>query len=73
MGAFIMLGVGIDDMIVFVQCYDNLSEKDKLASGPEKVALTMKHAGAAITVTSTTDLAAFACGAFSVSWPSVII
>ena len=61
------LGIGIDDMFVIVQCYNNLDPK-KMAglSVEERMGLTMKHAGVAITVTSLTDIFAFGIGALTV-------
>ena len=60
-------GIGIDDMFVIVQCYNNLDPK-KVAglSVEERIGLTMKHAGVAITVTSLTDIFAFGIGALTV-------
>lgn len=62
-----ILGIGIDDMFVIVQCLDNLDKQ-----GDEDisylVSMTMKHAGVAITITSITDVIVFAIGASSVSF-----
>jgi Niemann-Pick C1 protein len=45
-------GIGIDDMFVIVQCLDNLTEQQVSSlTIPERIAVTMKHAGVAITVT----------------------
>ena len=54
-------------MFVIVQCYNNLDLK-KIAglSVEERMGLTMKHAGVAITVTSLTDIFAFGIGALTV-------
>ena len=53
---FLLLGIGIDDMFVIMQCYDNLSLEEKSSPDiPLRVALTMRRAGVAITVTSITD------------------
>lgn len=64
---FLLLGIGIDNMFVIVQCYENLDDEEK-ESGTlaERIGKTMKHAGAAITVTSGTDFAAFIIGASTV-------
>lgn len=60
-------------MFVIVQCWYNLSpEKTKDKSLHEKIGLTMKHAGVAITVTSLTDVFAFGIGAVTVSFPYMI-
>ena len=63
----LMLGVGIDDMFVIVHAFDNLSTPEKrLKSLAQNMGTTMKHAGVAITITSVTDLLAFAIGATTV-------
>jgi len=65
---FLMLGIGIDDMFVIVQCYNNVV-KEGLHVGldhHEVIGLTMKHAGVAITVTSVTNILVFAIGASTV-------
>jgi Niemann-Pick C1 protein len=53
-------------MFVIMQCWNNLSDKEKKMSLPERVGLTMKHAGVSITVTSITDFVAFAVGGTTV-------
>jgi Niemann-Pick C1 protein len=64
---FLAMGIGIDDMFVIVQCYNNLPEHQKAThSLTERIALTMKHAGVAITVTSLTDVLAFCAGAITI-------
>jgi len=64
---FLLLGIGIDDMFVIMQCYDNLSPEEKSSPDiPSRVALTMRRAGVAITVTSITDFMVFAIGASTV-------
>ncbi len=56
-------------MFVIVQCLNNLENEDnfKDMDRVEKVGLTMKHAGVAITITSLTDFVVFAVGATTVS------
>ena len=63
---FLMLGVGIDDMFVIMQAFDNLSASEKQETVAKKLGRTMKHAGVAITITSVTDILAFAIGATTV-------
>jgi len=65
---FLLLGIGIDDMFVIVQCFEtvNNSPQNKERSLHERFGLTMRHAGAAITVTSLTDIIAFAVGGFTI-------
>ena len=54
-------------MFVIVQCWYNLEEEEtKGKTLDEKIGLTMKHAGVAITVTSITDVFAFGVGAVTV-------
>ena len=62
---FLLLGIGIDDMFVIMQCYDNLG-KEKTTDVERNIALTLKHAGVAITVTSITDFIVFALGGTTV-------
>ena len=54
-------------MFVIVQALENLSDEEKKKPVHERIGLTMKKAGVAITVTSLTDLLAFASGAVTVS------
>ena len=60
---FIMIGLGIDDMFVIVESWYNLDVNSrKTKSLEENIALTLKDAGVAITVTSVTDICAFSIG-----------
>ena len=60
-------------MFVIMQSYSNLSDEQKSSLPlPERIGLTMRHAGAAITVTSLTDVCAFAVGAVTVSHITII-
>ena len=64
---FLLLGIGIDDMFVIMQCYDNLSLEEMSSPDiPTRVGKTMRRAGVAITVTSLTDFMVFAIGATTV-------
>ena len=58
---FMLLGIGIDDMFVIAQSFDNIKDSDE-----EKMGMCMKKAGVAITITSVTDLLAFWISASSV-------
>ena len=60
---FVLIGIGVDDMFVLVHA---LSETAADLPVPERMALAMGHAGASITVTSLTDVIAFALGTTSV-------
>ncbi|XP_069951253.1 patched domain-containing protein 3-like [Cherax quadricarinatus] len=59
---FLLLGLGIDDMFVIMQAWNNLSPQEMKQELNERVGYALKHAGVSITVTSVTDFAAFAIG-----------
>lgn len=63
---FLLMGIGIDDMFVIVQCFGNLSKEDLKRSLPIQIGITMKHAGVSITITSITDFLAFVVGSSTV-------
>lgn len=63
---FLMLGIGIDDMFVLVQCYENLSDEEKKEDISKRFGKTLSYAGMAISVTSVTNIVAFALGATTV-------
>lgn len=63
---FLLLGIGIDDMFVIVQSWDTLSPKDQALSLQERFGKTLSHSGVAITITSITDVVAFAIGGTTV-------
>lgn len=65
---FLLLGIGIDDMFVIVQCLTNLEQSSSTTqmSITEKIGQTMRNAGTAITVTSLTDVVVFAVGSTTV-------
>ncbi|XP_068236548.1 patched domain-containing protein 3-like [Palaemon carinicauda] len=62
----LMLGLGVDDMFVIVQCFNNLNEEERRLELRQRMATALRHAGVAITVTSITDFAAFFIGATTV-------
>jgi len=62
---FLCLGIGIDDMFVISQCWQNI-RRDPTNHGlsiPDKMGIALKHAGVSVTVTSATDVFAFGVGA----------
>ncbi|KAG0719980.1 NPC intracellular cholesterol transporter 1 1b [Chionoecetes opilio] len=63
---FLLLGLGIDDMFVIMQAWNNLTPREKTLELTERVGIALKHAGVSITVTSLTDFAAFAIGSGTV-------
>ena len=64
---FLLLGIGVDDMFVIMQCFDNLSPSERdLSNIPASLSLTMRRAGVAVTVTSLTDFMVFAIGSTTV-------
>lgn len=63
---FLLMGLGVDDIFVLMSCWRQVESMHTGCSIPEKVGLTMKHAGASITVTSITDVVAFLIGASTV-------
>ena len=68
---------------MIAQCLDNLDRHGNGGGGgdttataaavKEVVAMTMRHAGVAITITSVTDVIVFAIGASSVRGTNIII
>ncbi|XP_071523040.1 patched domain-containing protein 3-like isoform X2 [Panulirus ornatus] len=63
---FLLLGLGIDDMFVIMQAWNNLSQKERKQELTHRIGYALKHAGVSITVTSLTDFAAFAIGSGTV-------
>ncbi|XP_053693061.1 patched domain-containing protein 3-like [Sabethes cyaneus] len=63
---FLLMGLGVDDMFVMMACYRKVHESHSHLPLPERMGLMLKHAGASITVTSLTDIVAFAVGSITV-------
>lgn len=61
---FLLMGLGVDDMFVMMACWRRIQFKE--VSIPERIGLMLSHAGASITVTSVTDIAAFLIGSITV-------
>ena len=54
-------------MFVIVESYKRLTPQQHALPVEERIALTLRHAGVSITVTSITDIVAFGIGASTVS------
>jgi len=68
---FICLGIGIDDIFVIMRCFNNIpAEKRKANTAVTNIGMTIKQAGASITVTSATNICGFATGAMT-SFPGL--
>ncbi len=68
---FICLGIGIDDMFVIMRCFNNIPTLERERRGlPKTIGMAMQHAGVSITVTTLTDVFAFAVGGMTV-FPSL--
>ena len=61
-----MLGIGIDDMFVLVQSYENLTKEELKLSLEERFGKALSYAGMAVSVTSVTNIVAFMLGATTV-------
>lgn len=61
---FLLMGLGVDDMFVMMACWRKIQFKE--VDIPERIGLMLSHAGASITVTSVTDIAAFLIGSITV-------
>jgi len=56
---FLLLGIGVDDMFVIVNAYDNC---DRARNPVDRMGLSLRTSGMSITVTSLTDVIAFLIG-----------
>ncbi|XP_037793998.1 NPC intracellular cholesterol transporter 1 homolog 1b-like [Penaeus monodon] len=63
---FLLLGLGIDDMFVIMQAWNNLTPQEQTKDLHERIGSALRHAGVSITVTSVTDFVAFAIGSTTV-------
>ena len=62
---FILLGIGVDDMLIIAFALDNVKKTHPNADIPELLAITMRKVGMSITLTSLTAAMAFALGSMS--------
>ncbi|XP_066155032.1 patched domain-containing protein 3-like [Euwallacea fornicatus] len=63
---FLLMGLGVDDMLVIMSCWDELAEENRSLPLPERVGIMLQHAGVSITITSFTDVIAFIIGCFTI-------
>ncbi|CAL1688249.1 unnamed protein product [Lasius platythorax] len=59
---FLLLGIGVDDMFVIMQSLETMSETDKSSDISTRIAKSIQISGMSITVTSFTNMVAFAIG-----------
>ncbi|XP_043279634.1 patched domain-containing protein 3-like [Venturia canescens] len=65
---FLLLGIGVDDMFVVVQSLENISTSKKVDKEeiPKRIGEALRQSGMSITVTSITNIVAFAIGVSTV-------
>ncbi|CAH0560340.1 unnamed protein product [Brassicogethes aeneus] len=63
---FLLMGLGVDDMFVILACWNEMDEKTRHLTIPERIGIMLKHAGVSITVTSITDVVAFIIGSSTI-------
>ncbi|XP_071561671.1 patched domain-containing protein 3 isoform X2 [Temnothorax nylanderi] len=59
---FLLLGIGVDDMFIIMQSLENILETEKSLDVPTRIAKSIQVSGMSITVTSLTNMTAFAIG-----------
>ncbi|XP_011861607.1 PREDICTED: patched domain-containing protein 3-like isoform X1 [Vollenhovia emeryi] len=59
---FLLLGIGVDDMFIIMQSLETTSETEKSLDIPARIAKSIQVSGMSITVTSLTNMVAFAIG-----------
>ena len=65
---FLLMGLGVDDTFIMMASWEQILsvEKNRMKPLAEQVGLMLSHAGAAICITSLTDVVAFIIGASTV-------
>lgn len=63
---FLLMGLGVDDMLVIMSCWDELTQEEKRLPMHERIGLMLKHGGVSITITSFTDVIAFIIGSSTI-------
>jgi hypothetical protein len=62
---FILIGIGVDDMVIITAAFDRVTKDQPGLSIPERVGKTYARCGLSITLTSATDVVAFLLGSLS--------
>lgn len=65
---FLLLGIGVDDMFVVIQSLENLSSSKDIDNEeiPKRIGEALRQSGMSITITSITNIVAFAIGVTTV-------
>ena len=69
----IFAGIGVDDAFVVLETWKRMDKEHPDMPIEEKMAITMKHAGVSVTVTSISDFAAFAAGISTVFYYCALV
>lgn len=62
---FILIGIGVDDMLIIVSAFDRVTNEQPTASIEERVGKAYARCGLSISLTSATDVVAFILGSMS--------
>lgn len=67
---FMLMGLGVDDIFVMMASWEEVlsHESNRVKSVEERIGIMLSHAGAAISITSLTDVVAFIIGASTVNY-----
>ncbi|XP_057324221.1 NPC1-like intracellular cholesterol transporter 1 [Microplitis mediator] len=65
---FMLMGLGVDDIFVMMASWEEVlsHESNRVKSVEERIGIMLSHAGAAISITSLTDVVAFIIGASTI-------